>query len=76
MRCEAVDDNVMRLRWEREQTLLVDPWLDGACTAQQLRGIIRDALSAEADGGPATGLRASRVEGRLAITQRWLLARG
>jgi len=22
MRCEAVDDNVMRLRWEREQTLL------------------------------------------------------
>jgi len=59
---------------EREEAMPVDRWLDQAQTAQPSRDIIRDALGTEADGGPATGLRAGYVDEQLTIRQRWLLA--
>jgi SAM-dependent methyltransferase len=59
---------------EREHTMPLDPWLERARTPSSARRTIRDALAAEADGGPASGLQASRLQGQLMITQRWLLA--
>jgi ubiquinone/menaquinone biosynthesis C-methylase UbiE len=58
---------------QHEQTLPVDRWLAQAQTHDLSRETIRDALIAEADGGPATGLRSARSDDQLTITQRWLL---
>ena len=62
-----------KLRAEREHTTPVDGWLEQARTPEQERGAIIAELSAEADGGQATGLRAQRVDGALTITQTWVL---
>lgn len=59
----------------RDHAMRVGPWLDQAQTAAAARETIRTALMEEAEGGPATGLRASHADGELTITQRWLLAR-
>jgi ubiquinone/menaquinone biosynthesis C-methylase UbiE len=58
---------------EREQPLPVGPWLDQAHTPPAAREQIEAALEAEADGGAATGLRAHRRDGTLAIVHTWLL---
>lgn len=65
-----------RLTDEREHTMPAEPWLDRAQTPAAERATIRQVLEAEADGGEPSGLRASRVDGQLAITQRWLLVAG
>lgn len=62
-----------RVASEREHTMKVESWLDQAQTPPSARVAIRKVLGAEADGGPATGLRASHAKGQLTITQRWLL---
>jgi ubiquinone/menaquinone biosynthesis C-methylase UbiE len=58
---------------EREHTMKVEPWLDQARTPTGAREAIREVLLADADGGPASGLRASRTAGQLTVTQRWML---
>jgi ubiquinone/menaquinone biosynthesis C-methylase UbiE len=65
-----------RLTDEHEHTMPAEPWLDRARTPAAQRVRIRQVLEAEADRGEPSGLRASRVDGQLAITQRWLLVAG
>jgi ubiquinone/menaquinone biosynthesis C-methylase UbiE len=58
----------------REHTMLVEPWLEQSATSDPERGLVREALRAEADGSSPTGLRAARDDdGHLTITQRWML---
>jgi ubiquinone/menaquinone biosynthesis C-methylase UbiE len=59
-----------------EQGMPVEPWLEQAKTPEEARDQIRSALEEEADGGPPTGLHASRTDDGLTITQRWLLLGG
>jgi ubiquinone/menaquinone biosynthesis C-methylase UbiE len=59
-----------------EQAMPVEPWLDQAKTPDEVRDQVRAALEEEADGGEPTGLRGTRTDGGLAITQRWLLLGG
>jgi ubiquinone/menaquinone biosynthesis C-methylase UbiE len=61
---------------EWEQTMPVEHWLEQARTPDEGREQIRSALEGEAGGGETTGLRATRADGDLAITQRWLLLGG
>ena len=61
---------------EWEQTMPVEHWLEQAKTPEAARDRIRTAFEEEADGGAATGLRASRTDDGLTITQRWLLLGG
>jgi hypothetical protein len=61
---------------EWEQAMPVERWLEQAKTPEATRDRIRGALEEEADGGAETGLRASRTEDGLTITQRWLLLGG
>jgi hypothetical protein len=61
----------------RDHVTPVDGWLEQACTPPAEREAIVAELAAEADrAGPATGLRAHRVQGELAITQTWVLLGG
>ncbi|MBW8481278.1 class I SAM-dependent methyltransferase [Actinomadura parmotrematis] len=46
----------------------VEPWLALSHTPSGSADRIREALSAEADGGPATGMRATRQDGELHFT--------
>jgi ubiquinone/menaquinone biosynthesis C-methylase UbiE len=61
---------------EWEQALPLEPWLDQAETPDEARDRIRAAIEEEADGGAPTGLRATRTDDGLTITQRWLLVGG
>lgn len=60
----------------REQAMALEAWLEQSLTPAHTREQIRGVLAAEAEGGPASGLRAGRgSDGALSITQRWLLLR-
>lgn len=59
-----------------EQAMPVEHWLEQSKTPGAARDQIRSALEEEADGGTPTGLRASRADDVLTITQRWLLLGG
>jgi len=59
-----------------EQAIPVEPWFEQAETPEEARAEVLSALEPEADGGPETGLRGSRADGVLTITQRWLLLGG
>jgi ubiquinone/menaquinone biosynthesis C-methylase UbiE len=59
-----------------EQAMPVEHWLQQAKAPEAARERIRTAFEEEADGGPATGLRAARADDGLTITQRWLLLGG
>ena len=61
---------------EWEQAIPVERWLEQAKTPEATRERIRDALQDEADGGAETGLRASRTDDGLTVTQRWVLLGG
>jgi ubiquinone/menaquinone biosynthesis C-methylase UbiE len=60
----------------REQQMPVEPWLDQSETPQDARERIHAALEREAGGGTPTGLRATRSDGVLTITQTWMLLGG
>jgi ubiquinone/menaquinone biosynthesis C-methylase UbiE len=61
----------------RELAEPVETWLEQSRTPDEDRERIRAALSAEADGGAPTGLRAARTaDGALTITHRFVLAGG
>jgi hypothetical protein len=60
----------------REHTMDAETWLERAHTAARERQSILAALAGEADGGPATGLRAGRAGSQLTVTQRWMLVAG
>jgi ubiquinone/menaquinone biosynthesis C-methylase UbiE len=63
------------VREARRHELAVDPWLEQASPPERTAAEIRRALEAEADGGAVTGLCAHRDgDGRLLVTQCWLLA--
>jgi SAM-dependent methyltransferase len=62
---------------DREHTMAAERWLARSETSEDNRILIRQALAAEAEGGPPTGSRAARdSDGALMITQRWILASG
>jgi ubiquinone/menaquinone biosynthesis C-methylase UbiE len=61
-------------REERVQALPLEPWLEQAGTPQTAAEQIREAISAEADGGAPTGLHGHREQGTLHVRQRWLIA--
>jgi ubiquinone/menaquinone biosynthesis C-methylase UbiE len=60
----------------RTQRMDADAWLDRAQPGEPERRTIITALSAEADGGPPTGLSAARTPSGLDITQCWVLVGG
>jgi ubiquinone/menaquinone biosynthesis C-methylase UbiE len=59
-----------------EQVMPLDPWFEQAGTPEPDRERVRAAIEQEADGGEATGMRASRTDDGLTIGQRWLLLGG
>jgi hypothetical protein len=61
---------------EREQELPVAAWLDQSAPGEAERARVLAALEAEAEGGPATGLRARRNQAELVIEHRWLIVGG
>jgi SAM-dependent methyltransferase len=61
---------------ERCQRLPAVPWLERAASPDAPRERIVAALEAEADGGAATGLHATRGPHGLSIEQRWVIASG
>jgi ubiquinone/menaquinone biosynthesis C-methylase UbiE len=65
-----------RRETEREQAMPVERWLEQARAPEDARDALRAAFEEEADGGAATGLRATRDDGELVIRQRWLLLGG
>jgi ubiquinone/menaquinone biosynthesis C-methylase UbiE len=67
----------MSVLGEREQRMGLRPWLDQAGPSPQARAFLEDALAAEADGGPATGLHGTRdASGEVTLAQRWLMLGG
>jgi SAM-dependent methyltransferase len=59
---------------QRDERLAAEPWLDRAQPGPGARIEVLDALRAEADGGAATGLHATVVDGELTISHRYQLA--
>jgi SAM-dependent methyltransferase len=60
-------------RAEREQDYELEPWLDQAKPDPRAAAEIERALRAELDGGEPTGLRPRASDGRLLVSQRWLM---
>jgi ubiquinone/menaquinone biosynthesis C-methylase UbiE len=61
---------------ERPQTMDAERWLSQAQPPESDRNELLAAFEAEANGGPATGLMASRAESGLTIAQTWVIAGG
>jgi SAM-dependent methyltransferase len=55
-----------------DRRLGLDAWLERAHTAPAAAEAVRDALTAEVDGGAATGLRPARGEDGVTVEQRWV----
>jgi len=55
----------------RVQRMPAVPWVERAAAAS---ADVLPALEAEADGGPPTGMHATRVDGELFVSQRWVIA--
>jgi ubiquinone/menaquinone biosynthesis C-methylase UbiE len=58
---------------ERAHAMPVERWLAQSHTSQRDAAIARRALSAEAAGGPATGLRGHEADGELMLGQEWMI---
>jgi SAM-dependent methyltransferase len=63
-----------RIVAERDQRMPAEPWLTRAAGPDAPREEILAALASEADGGPATGLRAGRDSHGLFVTHHWVIA--
>jgi SAM-dependent methyltransferase len=61
---------------ERHRTLDAVRWIEQGQPAEAASREVLDALEAEADGGPATGLAAARDEGGLVIRHLYVIAAG
>jgi SAM-dependent methyltransferase len=61
---------------DRVQQIPAEPWMDRAASVDAPRDEVLALLSAEADGGPATGLSASHGSRGLLVAQRWVIAAG
>jgi SAM-dependent methyltransferase len=59
---------------ERHRTLDAVGWVEQGQPAETAAAEVLDALEAEADGGPATGLEAARAEGGLMIRHLYVIA--
>jgi SAM-dependent methyltransferase len=61
---------------ERHRTLEAVPWIEQGQPAEVAAREVLAALEAEGDGGPATGLEASRTEESLVIRHLYAIAAG
>jgi ubiquinone/menaquinone biosynthesis C-methylase UbiE len=58
---------------DHDQTLDAERWLAQAGPSGEVADVIREQLRADADGGPATGMRPFLSDGALEIVQRWAI---
>ena len=61
--------------WDvRDVEVPLEPWFELTHTSASTRKTIELAFDSELDGGPPTGMRPRRREGRLSFVQTWVLA--
>jgi len=57
----------------REQSLALERWLAQAQAPQEVARVIREELETELGGGAPSGMRPSKSDGELQLTQRWAI---